>query len=70
MAKRRVARIQRILSEIGLEPERVAMVNVSSAMGSQFAEAATEVTERTRSLGPNPFRSVANPADVSSKESP
>ena len=32
------------------------MVNVSSAMGAQFAEAVTRVTERIRGLGLNPLR--------------
>ena len=45
-----------LLDEIGLGGERVAMVNLSSAMGAQFAEVVTEVTERVRRLGPNPLR--------------
>ena len=32
------------------------MVNVSAAMGAQFAEAATRVTEKIRGLGLNPLR--------------
>ena len=32
------------------------MVNLSSAMGAQFAQVATEMTERIRKLGPNPLR--------------
>jgi coenzyme F420-reducing hydrogenase delta subunit len=39
-----------------LEPERVRMVNMSSAMGAQFAEAATEMTERIREIGPSPLK--------------
>jgi hypothetical protein len=31
------------------------MFNLSSAMGAQFAEATREMTERMRSLGPNPL---------------
>jgi len=31
------------------------MVNVSAAMGAQFAEIATEMTEKVRKLGPNPL---------------
>lgn len=34
------------------------MMNLSSAMGGQFAIAATEITERVKGLGPNPLRQV------------
>ena len=45
-----------LLDEIGLGGERVSMVNLSSAMGAQFAETVTEITEKVRGLGPNPLR--------------
>ena len=32
------------------------MINVSSAMGGQFAWSAAELTEEIRRLGPNPLR--------------
>jgi coenzyme F420-reducing hydrogenase delta subunit len=32
------------------------MVNISSAMGSQFASSAAEMTEEIRKIGPNPLR--------------
>jgi coenzyme F420-reducing hydrogenase delta subunit len=32
------------------------MLNVSSAMGGQFAVAMTEMTERVKKLGPSPLR--------------
>ncbi len=56
VAKKRVKYIQRILNAIGMESDRIAMVNLSSAMGAQFAQVATEMTERIRKLGPNPLR--------------
>jgi coenzyme F420-reducing hydrogenase delta subunit len=31
------------------------MVNLSSAMGAQFAETVKEMTEKVRELGPNPL---------------
>ena len=55
-AKRRVDRLQELLSQIGLEPERVQMVNVSSAMASQFVAAATQMSQAIAELGPNPLR--------------
>jgi hypothetical protein len=32
------------------------MVNISSAMAGQFAEAATQMSQRIARLGPNPLR--------------
>jgi F420-non-reducing hydrogenase iron-sulfur subunit len=55
-AKQRVEHIRSLLEEIGLEAERVRMVNVSAGMGVQFAERATEMAEMIRALGPNPLR--------------
>jgi F420-non-reducing hydrogenase iron-sulfur subunit len=44
-----------LLDQIGLGRERVAMVNLSSAMGAQFAEIVKELVQRVRELGPNPL---------------
>ena len=56
-ARRRVERAKGILEEIGLEPERLEMYNLSSAEGGRFAEIVTEMTERVGELGPSPLRS-------------
>ncbi|SPD75312.1 F420-non-reducing hydrogenase vhu iron-sulfur subunit D [uncultured Desulfobacterium sp.] len=53
-AKKRVNYVKDIISKIGLEPERVEMFNLSSAMGPRFAEIAAEMTERVKKLGPSP----------------
>lgn len=55
-AKRRVRYVSKLLKEIGLEPERVRMYNMSSAMAKQWAEAVTEMDETVRRLGPSPLR--------------
>ncbi len=47
---------KKLLAQIGLEPERLEMINTSSAMGGQFAEAARMMTERIAALPPNPLR--------------
>jgi hypothetical protein len=44
------------LEQIGLEGRRVQMINVSAAMGGQFAWSAAELTEEIRRMGPNPLR--------------
>jgi coenzyme F420-reducing hydrogenase delta subunit len=50
-AKKRVGAVKKILSEIGLESERVEMFNISASQGGLFAKVAREMTERIRSLG-------------------
>jgi F420-non-reducing hydrogenase iron-sulfur subunit len=55
-ARRRVKRIKQLLTEIGLDPRRIEMFNLSSAMGVQFAEAARNMTQQVIALGPSPFR--------------
>ncbi|MHC4645802.1 MAG: hydrogenase iron-sulfur subunit [Planctomycetota bacterium] len=51
-ARKRVAYVKKLLAEAGVEPERVEMFNLSSAMGGRFAEIAGEMTERACRLGP------------------
>ena len=55
-AKKRVGYVKKLLEEIGVDPGRVEMYNMSSAMGPQFAETARDFTARIRGLGPNPVR--------------
>jgi coenzyme F420-reducing hydrogenase delta subunit len=54
-AKKRVEYTKNLLKEIGIEPERLAMYNLSASMGKYFAELVTEMTEKIRKLGPNPL---------------
>ncbi|MDH3792084.1 MAG: hydrogenase iron-sulfur subunit [Rhodospirillales bacterium] len=54
-ARQRVDYAQRWLEDIGLEGERLRMINLSAAMGAQFAELATEMAETIKSLGPSPL---------------
>ncbi|MBA4380038.1 MAG: hydrogenase iron-sulfur subunit, partial [Anaerolinea sp.] len=42
--------------EIGLEGRRVQMINISSAMGGQFAWSAAEMTAEIQRIGPNPLK--------------
>lgn len=55
-ARKRVEYVKQTLKELGIEPERVEMFNLSSAMGPRFAEIANEMTERIRNLGPSPVK--------------
>ena len=45
-----------LLAQIGLEPERVEMFNLSAAMAGEFVRAANEMTEKVSILGKNPLR--------------
>jgi coenzyme F420-reducing hydrogenase delta subunit len=51
-ARKRVAYVKRLLGEVGIEPERIDMFNLSSAMGGRFAEIVEEMTKRIKELGP------------------
>ena len=48
--------MRQLLEEIGLEGRRIQMINISSAMGGQFAFAAAEMTAEIKQLGPSPLR--------------
>jgi len=51
-AKKKVQWAKKLLAEVGIEPERVEMYNLSSAMGGRFAEIVEEMTARITELGP------------------
>jgi coenzyme F420-reducing hydrogenase delta subunit len=59
LAGRRVKRVQHLLEEIGIEPERVEMITMSAGMGRRFAQTAYDFTEKIRKLGPNPAKPAA-----------
>jgi len=47
--------VQKLLEQIGLEGRRAQMINLSSAMGGQFAFSAAELTAEIKQMGPNPL---------------
>lgn len=55
--KKRVQYVKKLLEEIGIEPERVEMFNLSSGEGPRFAEIARDMLERIKTLGPSPVNS-------------
>ena len=55
-ARRRVIQVHKLLEEIGLEPVRLEMFNLSSAMGVQFAEVACAFSQKIQELGPSRMR--------------
>ena len=58
-ASKRVQYVKQELINIGMEPERVAMVYMSAGQGARFAQLASEFTEKIRGLGPNPIKAGA-----------
>jgi coenzyme F420-reducing hydrogenase delta subunit len=67
-AERRVNQTKRLLDAIGLQSERLRMVNISSAMGIQFAAIAEEMTAEIAKLGPNPLRENGVPPSGGDKD--
>lgn len=55
-ARKRVEYTQKILDEVGIGGERLAMYNMSAADGPRFVEVAKEMTERIKALGPSPIK--------------
>lgn len=54
-ARQRITFVQGLLKEIGLEPERLAVLTATSAMDGGFPQAAAEMTEAIQKLGPSPI---------------
>jgi coenzyme F420-reducing hydrogenase delta subunit len=61
-ARKRVQYVKKLLEEIGIEPERVEMFNLSAGEGPRFAAIANEMVERIRQLGPTPVRETSRAA--------
>lgn len=53
-AKKRVQYVKNVLKDLGIEPERVEMFNLSAGEGPRFAQIAGEMVDRIRALGPSP----------------
>jgi coenzyme F420-reducing hydrogenase delta subunit len=57
-ARSKVEYVKKTLTELGIEPERVEMFNLSSAQGARFAQIAIEMVDRIGQLGPTPVNKV------------
>ena len=70
-AKRRVNYTREMLEEIGMEKERLRMVNVSAAMARPLADIITDMVETVRKLGPSPLKlsAAADKNGLSKQES-
>ncbi len=61
IAKRRVNYTRELLTESGLEMERLRMVNVGAADARSFTEIIQDMVETVRKLGPSPLKEVKPP---------
>jgi coenzyme F420-reducing hydrogenase delta subunit len=55
-ARKRVEYAKKILDAVGIGGERLEMYNISAAEGPKFVKLANEMTERIKTLGPNPLK--------------
>ena len=55
-AQSRADAIKLMLQDFGIEEERFRLEWVSASEGPRFAKVITEMTEKVRQLGPNPYR--------------
>ena len=62
--------MQKLLEEIGLNGRRIQMMNLSAAMGAQFAFTAAELTAEIKSIGPNPLGESSLPGELASPGEP
>lgn len=53
--------MHKLLDEIGLNGRRIQMVNLSAAMGGQFAWTAAEMTAEIKGIGRNPLSRGRSP---------
>jgi F420-non-reducing hydrogenase iron-sulfur subunit len=57
-ARRRVAIIQSILSQLGYDSERVWLRWISASEGKLFADTVTQMVEELQKKGPNPIKQM------------
>jgi F420-non-reducing hydrogenase iron-sulfur subunit len=55
-AQRRVAMLKMLMSQLGLEPERLRLEWISAAEGDKFARVMREMVADLKRLGPSPLR--------------
>ena len=66
IAKRRVNSTRNLLAEIGLDKERLRMVNIGAADARKFANTIKEMVETVRKLGPAQTKNDKYPQEISS----
>jgi F420-non-reducing hydrogenase iron-sulfur subunit len=67
-AKKRVNKLKKDLAQMGLEPERLEMFNLSSSEGPRFAAICKEMTDRAYKLGPSPVKRALRAAWLAAQQ--
>ena len=67
-AKKRVNKLKKDLAQMGIEPERLEMFNLSSSEGPRFAAICKEMSERAYKLGPSPVKRKARAAWLATQQ--
>ena len=57
-ALRRITLLKKVLSDFGIEPERVRLEWVSASEGDRFAAIVRDMVEEIKKLGPNPLKNM------------
>jgi coenzyme F420-reducing hydrogenase delta subunit len=60
-AAHRVLAVQKALTELGVESERIGMFHLPRGFHPEFVDVVTMMAERIRNLGPSPFKSADLP---------
>ncbi|HUS78696.1 MAG TPA: hydrogenase iron-sulfur subunit [Patescibacteria group bacterium] len=60
-AQRRIALLKRLMSQLGLEPDRLRLEWISAAEGYKFASVIREMVAEIKELGPNPVGKPLTP---------
>lgn len=55
-AEKKVKMVKQILTDIGIEPERVALYHMAAGKAPKFIEAAQEMVAKVKELGPSPLK--------------
>jgi F420-non-reducing hydrogenase iron-sulfur subunit len=62
-AQKRIILLKRVLSQLGIEPERLRLEWISASEGEKFAKVVSEMTTSLRKLGPIPTKKGGNKAE-------
>ena len=54
-AEKRIRVLQRVLSQLGIEPERLRLEWISASEGEKFAAVVKDMVAKLKELGPNPL---------------
>jgi F420-non-reducing hydrogenase iron-sulfur subunit len=54
-ARRRISLLKKVLSQLGIEGERIRLEWVSASEGARFAEVVSDFTQTIKKLGPGPI---------------